>query len=60
MTDEEAQTLRRENDYLKRRNAQLQDDVTSLGGQVLRMQQELERMHGRRAMTLPDPLAGGR
>ena len=30
MTDEEAQVLRRENDYLKRRNAQLQDDVTSL------------------------------
>jgi predicted nucleic acid-binding Zn-ribbon protein len=59
MTDEEAQTLRRENDYLKRRNAQLQDDVTSLGGQVLRMQQELERVSGRRAMVSPDPLAGG-
>ncbi|WP_029917232.1 hypothetical protein [Caulobacter sp. UNC358MFTsu5.1] len=60
MTDEEAQALRRENDYLKRRNAQLQDDVTSLGGQVLRMQQELERVHGRRAAISPDPLAGGR
>jgi predicted nucleic acid-binding Zn-ribbon protein len=59
MTDEEAQALRRENDYLKRRNAQLQDDVTSLGGQVLRMQQELERVSGRRAMVSPDPLAGG-
>jgi hypothetical protein len=34
MTDEDAQVLRRENDYLKRRNAQLQDDVTSLGGSV--------------------------
>jgi prefoldin subunit 5 len=59
MTDEDVQTLRKENDYLKRRNAQLQDDVTSLGGQVLRMQQELERISGRRAMTSPDPLAGG-
>ena len=59
MTDDEAQALRRENDYLKRRNAQLQDDVTSLGGQVLRMQQELERVSGRRAMVSPDPLSGG-
>ena len=59
MTDEEIQAFRRENDYLKRRNAQLQDDVTSLGGQVLRMQQELERLSGRRAMTTSDPLSGG-
>ena len=59
MTDEDAQALRRENDYLKRRNAQLQDDVTSLGGQVLRLQQELERVSGRRAMSPPDPLSGG-
>jgi len=59
MTDDEVQALRRENDYLKRRNAQLQDDVTSLGGQVLRMQQELERVSGRRAMGAPDPLSGG-
>jgi hypothetical protein len=59
VTDEETQVMRRENDYLKRRNAQLQDDVTSLGGQVLRMQQELERISGRRAMISPDPLSGG-
>jgi hypothetical protein len=59
MNDEEAQVLRRENDYLKRRNAQLQDDVTSLGGQLLRLQQDLERMNGRRAMISPDPLSGG-
>jgi len=59
MTDEDAQVLRRENDYLKRRNAQLQDDVTSLGGQVLRMQQELERVSGRQAMRSPNPLSGG-
>ena len=59
MTTEDVQALRRENDYLKRRNAQLQDDVTSLGGQVLRLQQELERLHGRRAPATPDPLSGG-
>ena len=59
MTAEDSQRLRQENDYLKRRNAQLQDDVTSLGGQVLRMQQELERVSGRRATMSPDPLSGG-
>jgi predicted nucleic acid-binding Zn-ribbon protein len=59
MTDEEAQAMRRENDYLKNRNAQLQSDVTSLGGQVLRMQQELERLSGRHAGRAPDPLSGG-
>lgn len=58
MSDEATQALRRENDYLKRRNAQLQDDVTSLGGQVSRMQQELERLNGRRAHTSSDPLTG--
>ena len=59
MTDEDAQTMRRENDYLKRRNAQLQDDVTTLGGLVLRMEQELERVSGRRAGYAADPLSGG-
>ena len=59
MTDEDAQALHNENDTLKRRNAQLQDDVASLGGQVLRMQQALERVSGRRAMPSHDPLSGG-
>ena len=59
MTDDEAQALRRENDYLKRRNAQLQDDVTSLGGQVLRMQQEQDRVSGGRPVGSPDPLSDG-
>jgi len=58
MTDEDAQAMRRENAYLKTRNAQLQGDVTSLSGQVLRMQQELERLTGRHAGRAPDPLAG--
>jgi predicted nucleic acid-binding Zn-ribbon protein len=58
MTDEDAQALRRENDYLKRRNAQLQDDVTTLGGLVVRMEQELERVSGRRAGRAADPPPG--
>jgi hypothetical protein len=60
MTDEEAQAIRRENAYLRSRNAQLQGDVVNLGGQVLRMQQELERLSGRPSgRSPPDPLAGG-
>jgi hypothetical protein len=46
----------RQNAYLKLRCAQLQDDVMDLSSQVTRLQQELERVRGRRA----DPLAGGR
>jgi predicted nucleic acid-binding Zn-ribbon protein len=60
MTDEDAQALRRENDYLKRRNAQLQDDVTSLGGLVQRMQQQLDHLSGRQSLGSFDPLSGGR
>jgi hypothetical protein len=59
MTDEDAQAMRRENAYLKNRNAQLQGDVTSLSGQVVRMQQELERLSGRHLGRSPDPLAAG-
>lgn len=59
MTDEEAQAMRRENEYLKRRNAQLQDDVTSLGAQVSRLERHLERLSGRPSQQAPDPLAGG-
>ncbi len=55
MTDEDAQAMRRENAYLKSRNAQLQGDVTSLSGQVVRMQQELERLSGRPLSRSPDP-----
>jgi len=49
MNDVEAQTLIRENSYLKLRCAQLQGDVTDLASQVLRLQQELERLHAARA-----------
>ena len=48
--------LERQNAYLKLRCAQLQDDVMSLDSQVIRLQQELERLRGRRA----DTLAGSR
>jgi predicted nucleic acid-binding Zn-ribbon protein len=51
----EIQKLQRENDYLKLRISQLQGDVTDLGGQVIRLQQEIERLHGRaRAASLRD------
>ena len=59
MTDEEAQGLRRENAYLKQRCAQLQDDVTVLGGQVTRLEQQLEGVHARRAGHAANPLSGG-
>jgi hypothetical protein len=58
MTHEE-QELRRENAYLKKRCAQLQDDVTDLGAENLRIRQEMERMAGSRTGWKPDPLSGG-
>ena len=59
MTDEDAQALRRENDYLKRRNAQMQDDLTNLSGEVTRLQQQLGQMADRRSASPPNPLSGG-
>jgi hypothetical protein len=55
--DVESQKLVRQNDYLKLRCAQLQDDVTNLSSQVTRLQQELERLRGRRALHA-DPASG--
>jgi hypothetical protein len=46
MEDIEGARIVRENDYLKLRCAQLQDDVINLSGQVVRLRQELERLHG--------------
>jgi chaperonin cofactor prefoldin len=43
--------LERQNEYLKLRCAQLQDDVTNLSSELTRLRQELERLHGRRADT---------
>jgi prefoldin subunit 5 len=58
MTDEEAGRLRRENDYLKARCAQLQGDVTDLSSEALRLRQELERITSRRAAAA-SALPGG-
>jgi hypothetical protein len=49
----------RENQYLRQRVLDLQDDVTSLSAENERLRQVLERMHGRRAVARPDPLGGG-
>ncbi|HYF21965.1 MAG TPA: hypothetical protein VD929_01070 [Caulobacteraceae bacterium] len=59
MTDEDAVRLRRENDYLKLRCAQLENDVSDLGSQVTRLQQTLERAAGGRTGFAPNPLSGG-
>ena len=44
MTEREFETLRRENEYLKLRNAQLQRDVTDLGAESARLREALERL----------------
>ncbi|WP_091736053.1 hypothetical protein [Phenylobacterium immobile] len=54
------QALLRENAYLKARNAQLQDEVLALTAESSRLQQSLERLHGRKAdVRAPNPLGGG-
>jgi hypothetical protein len=40
--------LERQNAYLKQRCAQLEGDVSDLGAQVMRLNQQLERFGGRR------------
>ena len=52
--------LLRQNDYLKLRNAQLQDDVANLSAENERLRQEMERIAGRRtARATPNPLGSG-
>jgi prefoldin subunit 5 len=52
--------LARQNDYLKTRNAQLQNDVTELGADNTRLREELERVMGRRAArAATNPISGG-
>ena len=58
MTDEDAWRMRRENDYLKARCAQLQVDVDDLSSQLQRTTQQLERTSARRAAA-PSPLGSG-
>jgi len=55
----ELDALQRENRYLKARNAELQSDVTSMAAESQRLQEELERLHGRVALRRPNPLSGG-
>ncbi|HEV2363614.1 MAG TPA: hypothetical protein VGS12_05370 [Caulobacteraceae bacterium] len=60
MNDTDAEKPLRENAYLKQRCARLQGDVTDLGAQVLRLQAQLERLHGRSpSLARPDPLSVG-
>ena len=49
----------RENEYLRQRNAQLQEDVTALTAEADRLRQTLERLHGRAKARPPNPLGSG-
>ena len=53
------EALARENDYLRQRSAQLQDDVTALAAEAERLRQTVERLHGRAGKRSPDALSGG-
>jgi hypothetical protein len=60
MTDEEAQAIRRENEYLKLRNAQLTADLVDLTAETARMRQAIERTGARQSgRPAPNPLGGG-
>ena len=52
--DGQVTRLERQNAYLKLRCAQLEEDVTNLGSQVVRLQQTLERLQGRRGDAAPE------
>jgi ubiquinone biosynthesis protein UbiJ len=51
--------LEQENQYLKLRVAQLQEDVSDLSAEVSRLRQRLEQLTARRAPQPPNPLGGG-
>lgn len=59
MSEQTPDQLRRENLYLKQRLAQLESDVMDLQAELARALQERERLHGRRAAAVPNPLASG-
>ena len=60
MTDADEQALRKENQYLKLRNAQLQADLTDISAETERLRQALERTGAARAARRgPNPLGGG-
>ncbi len=60
MAERELADILRENDYLKRRNAQLQSDILDLTAEAERLRQLQDRLHGRKADQKPNPLGGGR
>ena len=52
--------LARDNAYLLKRNAQLQDDLTALTAEAERLRQVVERLHGLApTRPPPNPLSGG-
>lgn len=57
MTDE-TETLRRENQYLKQRLAQLQEDLTNVSSEAERLRQRLEHASARRAEVRPGAGSG--
>jgi molecular chaperone GrpE (heat shock protein) len=60
MTPLEAETLQRENAYLKARVAELQADVGDLSAEVERLRQRLEHTAAARTgHRAPNPLGGG-
>jgi hypothetical protein len=58
MNDRGIEELRRENEYLKLRNAQLQRDVIALEAEGGRLRQELERRLSRSLNRAPLPQVG--
>ena len=60
MTDAETAALRRENQYLKQRNAQLEGDLADITAEAGRLREALEHTSARRAANrAPNPLGGG-
>lgn len=59
MTGPESENVLKQNLYLKSRCAQLEDDVTNLSAEVLRLRQQLEGAYARRVAGPPNPLSGG-
>lgn len=55
----EGDRLAHENAYLRQRNQQLQDEITSLAAENERLRQIAERLHGRTPRAQPNPLGGG-
>ena len=51
--------LTRENAYLRQRNAQLQEDIVAVTAEARRLQQTVDRLHGRSAHIPANPLGGG-